>query len=188
MKQTVLIFGILFFCKVGYTQSDFEKIVGQTIYLKNGKSIKTELFELKFIGQIKESKKSSYLILSGRPCDPCDANISIFIHSTSDGNLTLNNNSPFYSFPGKIKYYEDNSVISESKAFYGEVLPGRYGVIWFQSDLNDQNKWVKTVFFAEIMDGKLVENRKNESLSSTLEQVKNKKAIEIDGIEQTSEP
>ena len=111
MKQIIQTIGILLLFKSGFAQSDYDKIVGQTIFLKNGKEVKTEIFELKFLGQIRADLNSTYLILSGRPCDFCDANVSIYIHSPSQEDKSLNKNSPSYSFPGKLYYYLDNSLI-----------------------------------------------------------------------------
>ena len=180
--------GILLLFKSGFAQSDYDKIVGQTIFLKNGQEVKTEIFNLKFLGQIRDNLNSTYFILSGRPCDSCDANISIYIHSPLQKDKSLNKKSPSYSFPGKLTYYVDNSLIFESRAFFGEVLPDRYGIIWFQKERDDQKKLINSVFFVEIIKGKIVEKRQNESLVSTLEQVKINKAFEIIGMDQTSEP
>ena len=69
MKQIIQTIGILLLFKFGLAQSDYEKIAGQTIFLKNGQEVKTEIFNLKFLGQIRDNLNSTYFILSGRPCD-----------------------------------------------------------------------------------------------------------------------
>jgi hypothetical protein len=188
MKQIFIAIGFLIMIRVGYSQVSFDKIKDQTIYLKGGRSIKTNICELKFLGQIVIDIKPSYLIISGKPCNVSDINTSIYIQSSSEASIRISESSPHYGYPGKVNFYEDNSLLSESRAFYGEVLPGRYGIIWFQKDLTGENKWVNSVFFAEIKNGKIEENRNDELLSKTLEQVASKKAFEINGITQTSEP
>ncbi|MFV5691053.1 hypothetical protein ACM55K_03405 [Flavobacterium sp. LT1R49] len=65
----------------------FDKVDGNKLVFKNGQTFETNLFELQFIGQVSFSNKVPFLIFSGRDCNECDANISIYINSPSNGKL-----------------------------------------------------------------------------------------------------
>jgi len=63
----------------------FDKVRAHTLEFKNGKSYNTDLYDLKYIGQVANNNKAPFLIFSGRECLECDANISIYIHSPANG-------------------------------------------------------------------------------------------------------
>jgi len=55
------------------------RIEGQTIFFKNGNKLITDLYNLKFISHF-HSNKTPFFIVSGRNCENCDENISIYIY------------------------------------------------------------------------------------------------------------
>jgi len=81
-----------------------------------------------------------------------------------------------------------DSLIYESRMFYGEVLDNRNGVIWYQKELLGTKNWVETVYFVEITGDTLVAKKINADIKSTLKQVVNGKAKELKGSIQTEEP
>jgi len=164
------------------------KVESKKVYFKSGQIFETNIFDIGFIGQIKSKTKKDFLILTGRQCQGCDANISIYIHSPSDGSLKNEALQERFGIPGKEFYYENNKLIYEGRAFWGEVLPGRTGIIWFQKSLNDKNVWIESVAFAELIDDQIKTQTINESLEKTLFQLKKGVAFEIEGHDVTSEP
>lgn len=171
------------------TKSDeVQKVANRKVYFKSGKVFETNLFEIEFIGQLQCTQRADFLILAGRQCEECDANISIYIHSPSDGPLQDEAFQPRYGFPGKEFYYVDNRLIHESRTFWGEVLPKRFGVIWFQKQLTDKNEWVESVFLAELLNDKIETKVVKASLNHLVTQVKKGTAWEIKGRDKTSEP
>jgi hypothetical protein len=62
----------------------FDKVDGSKLVFKDEQIFETNLFELAYIGQVSIDSKAPYLIFSGRDCNECDANISIYVHSPSD--------------------------------------------------------------------------------------------------------
>jgi hypothetical protein len=164
----------------------FDKVVDKTIYFKFNKKFTTNLYDLKYIGQLTTKNKAPFLILSGRGCDECDANISIYIHSPSDGPMKDESAQPRYGYPGKEIDYANGDLISESRMFYGDCLNNRNSVIWLQKTLMENGKFESSIFSAEIVDGKLKETSKVvDSLS-----LKNyiPKCKELPGTKFTSEP
>jgi hypothetical protein len=71
-----------------------------TLTLPDGSKFRTTLYELNVIGQLRTAKKILYFILSGRGCDECDANTSIYIHSPSDGAMKNKGEQPRFPYPG----------------------------------------------------------------------------------------
>lgn len=168
----------------------FDKIAAQTLQFKNGKSYNTDLYDLKYIGQVANSNKAPFLIFSGRDCFECDANISIYIHSPANGHLRVQNGENRYGFPGTEKDYENNRPISKSRVFYGQVLPGIKGVIWYQEELTVKNTWQKSTFLVSLNDGvkKEIKSKGVEKLKLTLQLLAQGSCKEIKGVETTSEP
>ena len=118
---------------------------GKIIY-NNNKELQTKLFELKYIGVIPSQKKEPFFIVSGRGCQGCDANISIYIHSPSDGSMEYEATQERFSHPGVLKNIFTKQIIAKSRAFFGEVLPGKNGVIWFtdyQGAISDYSEAIR---------------------------------------------
>lgn len=164
------------------------KIDGKKIVFNDGSVFETNIFSLGYIGQLKALKKKPFLILTGVQCDSCDAAVSIYIVSPSDGQLKTEDKQTRYGLPGRVRTYDTNEFIYDGRAFWGEVIPKRFGVIWFQKELNEKKEWVESVFFAELVndtiDGQLIKT----DIKLTLSQVDKKKAWEIKGGDMTSEP
>jgi len=188
MKKLLLfqLFGLII--ALAHSQTNFEKVTGKNICFSDCSIIRTNVCNLKFLGNLPKLNKNEFLVIAGKICESTESNISIYIAKPSNSQISVNNKTPRYSYPGRTFYYENNSLVMESRAFYGEVVPGQYGVIWFQKELNDQNQWIESTFFVKIDNGILIESSKKISINITLELLKQNKAFEIKGIDQTSEP
>lgn len=159
-----------------------------SIIFDDGTEFLTNLYELEFVAQLLTKSKIPYLILTGRQCNMCDANISIYIHSPSDGPLKGEDEQSRYGLPGELYYWEDGQLIRKSRAFYGEVFPNNHGVVWYQSELDEQENWIESTYFAGISRDTLLGSFIEANIDSTLEQVSKKLAYEIPGTSITSEP
>jgi len=174
------------------TQWEVSSVKDRTIYFKNGEKFETPLYGLKYIGQIKTEKKIPFLIMSGRECDECDENTSIYIFSPSDGQMKGRDLYGRYSYPGKIKNMETNVIDYESRMFYGKVMnSANDGVIWFERFLAKDGKRHNRVFLVTVQDDKLTQNAIDKGmppLSETLKLVNERKCFELKGIDGYSEP
>jgi len=169
---------------------DFQNSSGSVLKFKNGKIYDTHLYSLEYIGQIPNGNKAPFLIFSGRDCDECDANISIYVHSPANGKLSIDNGANRYQYPGKEKDYENNELVYESRGFYGQVLKNTFGLIWYQKDLMDNSKWKKSIFLIQINNGVQKEMLLNDTnqLNETLALSKSGLCKEIKGMNYTTEP
>ena len=169
---------------------DFEKIAGNKLYFKNGKQFKTSLYELKYIGQVPNGNKAPFLILSGRDCDECDANISIYICSPADGPLKVESGENSYSLPGTERDLEDKNILFKARAFYGLVLSNIKGVIWYQNQLMENGTWKKSIFLVNLNhpDKKEISMKDTGQLQETLNMLKHGLCKEIPGVAYNSEP
>jgi len=169
---------------------DFEKIAGNKLYFKNGKQFKTSLYELKYIGQVPNGNKAPFLILSGRDCDECDANISIYICSPADGPLKVESGENSYSLPGTERDLEDKNILFKARAFYGLVLSNIKGVIWYQNQLMENGTWKKSIFLVNLNhpDKKEISMKDTGQLQETLNMLKQGLCKEIPGVAYNSEP
>lgn len=168
----------------------FEKTFGSVLKFINEKEYNTNLFELKYIGQIQNGEKAPFLIFAGRECDECDANVSIYIHSPSNGLLNVENGENSYQYPGEERDFENDSLLYKSRAFYGQVLPNINGIIWYQNQLMENNSWQKSVFLIDVdQSGKIDSVLKDfGQLKQTLDLLKKGLCTEIKGLKYTSEP
>jgi hypothetical protein len=187
VKLMFILTGFFLFIKPGEAQPGFDHIDGQAIYFKDGSSVATNLCELNFIGQVTPGNNSRFLVVSGSLCSRTRKRVSIFFQRPVNDSLFISANSSVYSFPSD-HFNTDGTLFSESRVFYGEVLPGRYGMIWFHKIYTEPGKWKYSILFAEIRNGKILESGENESISQTLEQVSDKKAFEIKGTSRANEP
>jgi len=172
------------------TDWSFDKVSDTKLIFKDGKSFDTKLYQLEFIGQIQVDKKAPYLVFSGRDCKECDANLSIYIHSPSDGQLSVGDGKNSYAYPGTENDYETNNDLYKSRAFYGQVLSDIKGVIWYQSQLLKNGKINRSVFLSHIVNGTLKDTTfaDNGQLKETLNLLNNGQCKIIQGHEYTSEP
>lgn len=168
----------------------FDKIDGSKLVFKNGQTFETNLYELDYIGQVPVNNKVPYFIFSGRDCNECDESISIYIHSPSDGQLKVEHGQNRYVYPGIEKDYETDSVLCISRAFYGQVLDNKIGVIWYENRLLENGKMARFVFLACVDNGTLKDTTYNDngSINQTLDLLSKGLCKEIKGRQYTSEP
>ena len=173
---------------------DVKKLNNQQILFENGKSIDTHLYDLTYIDQIDVGEKV-YLIISGRGCEQCDANLSIYVHSPTDGDMLKEANQPRYTYPGSIYDPFSDEVIFSSELYYGNCLPDEGpGLIWVQKSSNSTGDELKeSIFILDLKNDSLTERKigSTDSLSSIKENVEIEltqgNCFEIEGITQTAE-
>ncbi len=168
----------------------FDKVAGSRLLFKNRQKFNTGLYQLKYVGSLPNGNKAPYLIFSGRDCRECDANISIYIHSPTNGLLGARAGANSYQYPGKERDIETNKLDYSSRAFYGEVLKDTFGVIWYENRLLEKNKWGNFIFLVKLYKGKKRELHLTDwkLLAETLQLLKDGLCKEIKGMDYTSEP
>jgi hypothetical protein len=188
MRLTALFFLTMSFGTPAFAQSDnADPHVRDKTIVYDGGTFVTNLFDLEYVGQLNAIRKKPFLIFTGCPCDSCDLSNTLYIHSPSDGPLKPMKKEKRYNLPGPINDYQTREELYVARTFWGEVIPGRFGVIWFQKELKD-DKWVASVFFAELLNDRLIDGLIKSELKTTLKQVEEKKAWEIIGEPINSEP
>lgn len=166
---------------------------GNVIYFNDGSFFQTNLYDLKYYGQIKTKNIAPYLIISGKGSSYSDENVSLYVYSPADGPMKRSGEQQRFSFPGKVYSfnYDEKNLIYEAKTFYGEVLPSINGVIWYQKEVLKKGGYSNSAYLVEIKEGvkeeKLIKED-NSLLMITLIQLKNKKCSEIKGVKSIEEP
>ena len=158
----------------------------------NGSRFQTGIYHLKVLGQLQTVHKLPYYVLSGVGCQECDANVSIYIHSPSDGLMKDEATQPRFSYPGRVIGLEDRGVVSETRMFLGNCVPGHPDpVVWFERLTGDDKQWHEIVFLAEIKDDRLVLEEPKTTvprLGEAEEAVRKSVCHEVPGITQSAEP
>lgn len=96
-----------------------DRIDGNTLIFQSGKPLKTNLFELKFLGVLRESGEPPFLVISGRNCKDCSTELQVHL-VRRDGELTQT-----FVHPGKVTDPKTGNILLESRAFFGKCLPGQ---------------------------------------------------------------
>lgn len=167
-----------------------DNVSDSILKFKNGQKFNTGLFDVKYIGSLTNGNKAPFLIFSGRDCNECDENISIYIHSPSNGRLNVDNGKNRFQYPGTEKDFESDTVLYKARAFYGHVLPGIKGVVWYQQELMADKTWESSTFLVNLNTGSEVDTllKGTEKLKSTIKLLAQGSCKEIKGVDYTSEP
>src|ERR1035437_1486831 len=159
--------------------------------LPDGSKFKTTIYGMKVIGRLRTIKKLPYLILSGTTCTECDENISIYIHSPSDGPMKNEGKQLRLSYPGQEIDYQSGQVEYEGRMFYGDCLPAHpNAVVWFDRTLGDDEKWHHGVWVVEVKEDHLVTTELHgdlPELSDAQTAVRTGQCHELPGIRRNSE-
>ncbi|SNZ01918.1 hypothetical protein [Flagellimonas pacifica] len=153
-----------------------------------------KLYNKRLIGKIILPSNTWYL-LSGKSCEQCDENISIYLFPKNREILSLENEINYddrFGYPGKVYSYEDNTLIYESSTFFGKCLQG-FGdvVVWIDRSIDESGEWIEGVYLIQILEDKAAESRPELSYSLLEEIDKNigeGMCFEIEEIDQVSEP
>lgn len=160
--------------------------------LPDGSKFKTSLYDLKVIGQLRTARKLPYYVLSGIGCNGCDADVSIYIHSSSDGPMKDEGTQPRFDYPGREFRREDHRIDSETRVFLGDCAPGYPdAVIWFYHSLGEDKKWHDSVYVAHVSGDKLFDWTPNSNLpklAEAEEAVRKSRCTEVPGLDQWEEP
>jgi hypothetical protein len=174
------------------TPTDAEKAEPGILVLPGGSKFKTTLSKVKVIGRLRTTRKVPYFILSGVGCEDCDANISIYIHSPSDGPMKDEGGQTRFFYPGRETDHEHGNLLYEARMFFGDcVALHPNAVIWFERFLGDDRQWQPDVTFVEVKNDKLVEEHAHQDLPTINEaedSVKRGGCQELPGMDRPNEP
>jgi len=158
----------------------------------NGKTFLTEVLQPRYIGQLPTRNKTPYLVFSGRTCINCDANLSIYIHSPSDGPMLGKARDPHFSYPGQYRDPETEQLAYVVRTFIGNCLESSNDpvVLWFQRERKDSGQWERRLYVAQIVDDRLESHAwtKDPPKLSAVLAAKKRGCREIKGIRDYLEP
>ncbi len=185
MSQIIVIVIVVFSCSQSRKGDNIQKI--NKIQVEENRDY--ELFNISVIDTIKVQDKS-WELLSAYSCKECDDNISLYIRriDVPDNDFYK---SP-YSYPSKVYYYEDNTLIYDGRTFYGKCLDdSNKSIVWIQEEGTDDGNFKKSVYTIEFSKSGTKEKTYNYSKKleeTVLNQVLKSACIEIKQITLTSEP
>src|ERR1043166_3621001 len=94
------------------------------LVFSDGSRFETTLFDVRVLGALRTSYKAPYIVLAGRGCIQCDANISIYIHSPSDGAMRDQGTQPRFTYPGhELSYVDGRTPLYERESSLATVYP-----------------------------------------------------------------
>ena len=153
--------------------------------------METTLYDQSLFGRIDIGDQPPYLILKGIDCQKCDANYSLYVHSSINGSLEAKSGSNSYSLPGKLLEFMGDEVLYESRVFYGEIFPDTLGLIWMQNTLMEDLSYERSIFLKQVnrtqYEG-FLEKDFDQTLDAMVNQVDLGRCSEIQGETRTSAP
>ena len=162
-----------------------------TVVFRNRLEMRSDIVELEFIGQLSARNRPPYNIYAGRRCHGCESNRSIYIHSAFDGRMTRRTTR--YRYPGRLYSRVDGQLVEESRAFFGDCLPGHSAstVVWFVRTRLDRVDWENEAQLVESLGSSLNSSILKDPapvIEPTLELVAQGRCREIPGIRMSTEP
>ena len=119
---------------------DFNQPKETEIFYKNGHIANGGFIDFKFIDFFDTNEKVTFILFSAKECVQCDANPSIYINAVSDKIYGASR----FDYPGKLKSYPDNQLVSMSRMVYGQCLAEPEKVLLIYSTYRDaKNVWQK---------------------------------------------
>ncbi|HEY0894977.1 MAG TPA: hypothetical protein VGE15_00360 [Sphingobacteriaceae bacterium] len=156
---------------------EFNRISGSRLEFTNGKGINTGLDSLQYIGQMKNGSRAPFLLYSGyKAHDSSDSWIYMYSPDQLPSEKLVR-----YKFPGTAEV--NGKLSSRSRAFLGQVLEDREGLLYYQEQFAEGRSVQKTAFSVWVENGRLKHTLVSNAgkLRETLELLKEGKCTEIEG-------
>ncbi len=168
----------------------YQRTDSSTLHFADGTSFETGLYDLRYIGQVQHHGGLPWLIMAGRYCTECDAELALYVHSPSHGAMQVANGAGARYYPGRILDGETSEPWYEGRAFYGEVLEETGGVIWYERITHLDGTTQEITTLLDLDGERPIEQQflDQERLPKTLELMSRGLCTEIPGIDQTSAP
>jgi hypothetical protein len=155
---------------------------------RNGRRFATGLWEVAFHGLLAH-ERAPYVVLTGRGCTECDADISLYILSPLAPPSTEMGRR--YWAPGVVRDFATHKVIRRSRGFVGRCLTAPWdAVLTFDSLVDAAGKWHAGLFIGRIIGDSIADSLQvpPPPISQTLARVRTGTCHEIRGVAQNSEP
>ncbi len=157
----------------------FSKTNGSRLEFTNGKGINTGLEDLRYIGQLSNGNRAPFLLYAGHKAKDSTDSRHIYIYSPDQ---PLSDKLVRYIFPGTFK--ANGRLSSRSRAFLGQVLDDREGLLYYQEQFLDDNSTQKTAFSVSVDNGHLKHTllRDTAKIRETLRLLKEGKCTELESV------
>ena len=162
-----------------------------TITFRNRAEMRSDIVDLRFIGQLSARSKPPFNIYAGRRCHGCESNLSIYVHSAFQGRMTKRTKR--HRYPGRLYSHVNGGLVEESRAFFGDCLPGHSAAtaVWFVRTRLDRVDWEDEVRLVEAVGSSLdISVLKDPApvIAPTLKLVEDERCREIPGQQMSTEP
>jgi hypothetical protein len=132
------------------------------IRFAEGREFTTTLYGVVYLGEILVPGRAPYLVLAGRGCTECDANLAIYVHSPDDGEMRDEAEQPRYSYPGTTIEWEPetpgDTIADRSRFFLGSCVPSLdAAAVWFLEERTAPAELSPRILFLQMDQGRLQE-------------------------------
>lgn len=147
------------------------------------------LFESKDLGTVAGTDGHTYIIRSGRYCDECDTETSLYIFDSAQGEPNIAEGVGARMHPGIARDGDTGEPYYEARTFFGEVLEGVPGVIWYERAMEPDGSMQEHTVLVDLTEGMQEQQQAGHVLlERTLALAAAGKCTEIAGVDRTSAP
>ncbi len=122
---------------------------GDVLHFRNGRRLVPDLFLVEFLGQVPRSHRAPILILGGRDCHDCDAEVQVYA-IPGDANAYGHTHGGSYHYPGTLGPgggTTDTASFYEGRMFIGQCLAEHEPVVvWFEQERDSTGRWHPNVY------------------------------------------
>jgi hypothetical protein len=130
----------------------------RSLKYSHGRTFKTAVHEPILILELKVPDRDPYLVYSGLGCLNCDINRNLYIQSPANGPHESGETGRRYSYPGRYRDPESQSLVETVRTFIGRCTPSRYeGIVWFSNTKLETGAWQQSTYLAQVENTKLIE-------------------------------
>ena len=137
-RSTALLFLLAF---LGCGEAPLPEQEGTGTDAEVDRSWAAELHEVTVLGELPAERKAPFFVLRARSCTECDANLTLYVHSPSDGPVGPEHEQERYTHPGVLLDPFVGDTLLVARTFLGEVEPGVQGLLWHLRERDEQGDW-----------------------------------------------
>ena len=164
----------------------------RSLKYSHGRIFKTAVHQPVLIAEFQVRNEEPILVYSGLGCADCDINRNVYVQSPADGPHLSGETGRRYSYPGKYRDPETQTLVETVRMFVGRCTPSRHeGVVWFSNTKLQTGAWQRSTYLAQVEDAKLVEYRQpgpEVTMLAAMQAVSKRMCRELQGKQFTTEP
>lgn len=146
------------------------------------------LHEVEVLGELPARNKSAFKVMRARGCTECDANLSIYVYSPSDGPVGPEHEQVRYPYPGALIDPFEGDTLMRTRTFLGEIAPDMQGLWWHLEQPDEHGQWYAITYLLATVGDTIQGFSEGPSLAQMEAWTAEGRVQELTGMDQVAEP